>query len=52
MTEHAQTKAPPWRRLAFDARPADIRWMEIWAVVASVAFIVLIVAGVFPRVPW
>ena len=26
--------------------------LDTWAVAASVVFIVLIVAGIFPRVPW
>ena len=26
--------------------------LDTWAVTAAVVFIVLVVAGVFPRVPW
>jgi len=26
--------------------------LDTWAVAAAVVFIVLVVAGVFPRVPW
>jgi hypothetical protein len=42
MSETTQTKAGPSPRLSLDS----------WAVAASVVFIALIVAGLFPRVPW
>ncbi len=42
MSEQTETKTAPARRLSLDT----------WAVAASVVFIALIVAGVFPRVPW
>jgi hypothetical protein len=32
--------------------PAPRFSLDTWAVTAAVIFIVLIVAGVFPRVPW
>ncbi len=49
MSDITETKAAPPRRFA-SAGPG---WTaEIWAVVLSLAFIALIVAGVFPRVPW
>ena len=43
-----------------DHRPAhhpsrfslDLFSLDTWAVAAAVAFIVLIVAGVLPRIPW
>ena len=53
MTDVTETKgaAPPRRGSSADWAPAH--WTaETWAVVLSVAFIALIVAGVFPRVPW
>jgi hypothetical protein len=40
MSEQANTKPSP--RFSLDT----------WAVSAAVIFIVLVVAGVFPRVPW
>jgi hypothetical protein len=42
MSEITQPTAAPSRRFSLDT----------WAVAASVLFIVLIVAGIFPRVPW
>ena len=42
MSDITETKTPPARRLSLDT----------WAVAASVLFIALIVAGIFPRVPW
>ena len=36
------TNAPKARRFSLDT----------WAVTAAVLFIILVVAGVFPRVPW
>jgi len=42
MSETTQTGAPPSPRFSLDT----------WAVAASVLFIALIVAGIFPRVPW
>jgi len=47
MSEITETEAPPPRRLSLDTFALDT-----WAVAASVLFIALIVAGVFPRVPW
>jgi hypothetical protein len=39
-----------------DAAPARARAprfsLDTWAVAAAVLFIVLVVAGIFPRVPW
>ncbi|MBV8836588.1 MAG: hypothetical protein JO000_08620 [Alphaproteobacteria bacterium] len=49
MSDITETKAATPRR----ASSGPARWTaETWAVVLSVAFIALIVAGVFPRVPW
>jgi len=42
MSETTQTKAAASPRLSLDS----------WAVAASVVFIALIVAGLFPHVPW
>jgi len=42
MSESTQTNSAPSRRLSMDS----------WAVAASIVFIALIVAGIFPRVPW
>ena len=42
MSELTTTKVAPSRRFSLDT----------WAVAASVVFIALIVAGIFPRVPW
>ena len=30
----------------------DLLSLDTWAVTAAVLFIVLVVAGIFPRVPW
>ena len=39
-----------------DSTPARARTphysLDTWAVAAAVIFIVLVVAGIFPRVPW
>jgi hypothetical protein len=32
--------------------PSALLTLDIWAVAAAIAFIVLIVAGVLPRIPW
>lgn len=32
--------------------PLDWLSLDSWAVTAAVIFIVLVVAGIFPRVPW
>ena len=51
MSDITETKAAAPRR--FSSARAPRTWTaETWAVVLSVAFIALIVAGVFPRVPW
>ena len=42
MSRPTPTKAAPSSRLPLDT----------WAVAAAVVFIALIVAGIFPRVPW
>ena len=42
MSETTQTQATSSPRFSLDS----------WAVAASVVFIALIVAGIFPRVPW
>ena len=34
------------------ARFSDRFSLDSWAVTAAVIFIVLVVAGIFPRVPW
>jgi hypothetical protein len=41
------TNEPKSRRLSLD-------WLSLdsWAITAALLFIVLVVAGVFPRVPW
>jgi hypothetical protein len=44
MSELSQTQAAP--------APAPRFSLDTWAVAASVIFIALIVAGIFPRVPW
>jgi hypothetical protein len=47
MSEQTTTKASPSLRFSPDT------WsLEVWAVAASVIFIALVVAGIFPRVPW
>ena len=50
MSELSQTRAAPAPapRFSLDARFS----LDTWAVAASVIFIALIVAGIFPRVPW
>jgi hypothetical protein len=48
MTDQSINRAPQSRpRFSLD-------WIsrDTWAVAAAVIFIVLVVAGVFPRVPW
>ena len=47
MSDTTETKPAPARRLSLDTFALDT-----WAVAASVIFIALIVAGIFPRVPW
>ena len=42
MSETTQTERAPSSRFSLDS----------WAVAASVLFIALIVAGIFPHVPW
>jgi hypothetical protein len=42
MSETTNTKTAPAPRLSLDT----------WAVSAAVIFIILVVAGIFPRVPW
>jgi hypothetical protein len=42
MSDQTTTKASPSPRFSLDT----------WAVAASVLFIALVVAGIFPRVPW
>ena len=42
MSEPEKSKTAPSPRFSLDT----------WAVAASVVFIALIVAGIFPRVPW
>jgi hypothetical protein len=50
MSELSQTRATaaPAPRFSPDTRFS----LDTWAVAASVIFIALIVAGIFPRVPW
>ena len=47
MSESTQTAPTPWRRVSLDKFAPDV-----WAVAASVIFIVLVVVGLFPRLPW
>ena len=44
MSEQTTTKASPSPRFSLS--------LDTWAVAASVLFIALVVAGIFPRVPW
>ena len=50
MTTSSGVSATPARtsRFSLDKRLS----LDTWAVSAAVIFIVLVVAGVFPRVPW
>lgn len=47
MTDTTESKPAAPRRLSLNTFALDT-----WAVAASVLFIALIVAGIFPRVPW
>jgi hypothetical protein len=48
-TPRARARAPRFSLARF-----SLDWFSLdsWAVAAAVIFIVLVVAGVFPRVPW
>ena len=46
------TNEPKSRRLSLDWLSLDWLSLDSWAVTAAVLFIVLVVAGIFPRVPW
>jgi hypothetical protein len=57
MSEQTTTKASPSPRFsldkfAIDKFAIDKFAIDTWAVAASVLFIALVVAGIFPRVPW
>ena len=52
MSEPTQTKAAPPPRFSLETWSLDTWTLEAWAVAASVIFIALIVAGVFPYVSW
>jgi hypothetical protein len=52
MSELTTTKASPSPRFSLDRFALDRFALDTWAVAASVVFIALIVAGIFPRVPW
>ena len=57
MSEQTTTKVSPsprffLDRFALDRFALDRFALDTWAVAASVVFIALIVAGIFPRVPW
>ena len=47
MSDTTTTQAKPAPRFSLDWLPLDS-----WAVTAAVVFIVLVVAGIFPRLPW
>ena len=47
MSDQTTTKASPSPRFSLDTFSLDT-----WAVAASIIFIALVVAGIFPRVPW
>jgi hypothetical protein len=49
MSGLTQTKPTPARRFSLSLASLSF---EAWAVAASILFIALIVAGVFPHVPW
>jgi hypothetical protein len=53
MSETTQTAPAPWRRVSRDKLAPDT-WLarDVWPVAASIIFIVLIVIGLFPRLPW
>ena len=52
MSEQTTTKDSPSPRFFLDRFALDRFALDTWAVAASVIFIALIVAGIFPRVPW
>jgi hypothetical protein len=52
MSEQTTTKASPSPRFSLDKFAIDKFAIDTWAVAASVLFIALVVAGIFPRVPW
>ena len=42
----------PARRFSPDSFSLDRLSLDFWAVAAAVIFVLLVVVGVFPRVPW
>jgi len=52
MSEQTTTKVSPSPRFFLDRFALHRFALDTWAVAASVVFIALIVAGIFPRVPW
>lgn len=52
MSEQTTAKLSPSPRFSLDRLGLDRFGLDSWAVAASVVFIALIVAGIFPRVPW
>jgi hypothetical protein len=42
----------PARRFSLDSLSLDHLSLDFWGVAAAVIFVVLVVVGVFPRVPW
>jgi hypothetical protein len=46
------TNEPKSRRLSLGPLSFDWLSLDTWAVTAAVIFIVFVVAGIFPRVPW
>jgi Tfp pilus assembly protein PilO len=42
----------PARRFSLESFSLDRLSLESWAVAVAVIFVLLVVVGVFPRVPW
>jgi hypothetical protein len=52
-TQSPADEAPqPASRFSLDWLSLDRLSLDAWAVAAAVIFVVLVVAGIFPRVPW